>query len=225
MNLRTTTIKYLGWCPGIESASKFVPDRDIHDRYIFGSGLLFVLLVGYIGLNTPQPIWEPRTVIINGLAYSDDTIDESFDYSSLKDSTISLDIPLNRSEFIKGDSLEQDFTITGKKGLEDYLENLDTPNIVIGYAMWLGDGSWSEALERYYDESDVPASVLTIGDTFGKPRPSFVYYYVQREGSGTLLIKKMYQKAPGNNRPVWVLRVEFNQNSEYDVTFFRSGTR
>jgi hypothetical protein len=29
MNLRKVTLRYLGWCPGIESAARFVPDREI----------------------------------------------------------------------------------------------------------------------------------------------------------------------------------------------------
>jgi len=30
MNLRTLTLKYLGWCPGVDSAARFIPDREIN---------------------------------------------------------------------------------------------------------------------------------------------------------------------------------------------------
>jgi len=38
-------LKYLGWCPGVESASKFVPDRDIGGDAlaIFASALMLIL--------------------------------------------------------------------------------------------------------------------------------------------------------------------------------------
>ena len=29
MNFRVLTLKYMGWCPGVESAARFIPDRDI----------------------------------------------------------------------------------------------------------------------------------------------------------------------------------------------------
>ena len=29
MNFRVLTLKYVGWCPGVESAARFIPDRDI----------------------------------------------------------------------------------------------------------------------------------------------------------------------------------------------------
>jgi len=29
MNLRVLTLKYIGWCPGVESAARFIPDRNI----------------------------------------------------------------------------------------------------------------------------------------------------------------------------------------------------
>jgi len=31
MNLRTLTLKYLGWCPGMDNAARFIPDGDIPD--------------------------------------------------------------------------------------------------------------------------------------------------------------------------------------------------
>jgi len=30
MNLRKITVKYMGWCPGIEAAARFIPDREIY---------------------------------------------------------------------------------------------------------------------------------------------------------------------------------------------------
>ena len=45
MNPRTLFTKYLGWCPGVESAAKWVPDRDLSNRNLF---LFTVITIGSI---------------------------------------------------------------------------------------------------------------------------------------------------------------------------------
>ena len=50
MNLRTILNKYLGWCPGVESASKFIPDKDIAGDTIaiFASALMLILAFSFL---------------------------------------------------------------------------------------------------------------------------------------------------------------------------------
>ena len=45
MNIKAFLDKYLGWCPGVESASKFVPDKDIAGETIaiFASAIMLIL--------------------------------------------------------------------------------------------------------------------------------------------------------------------------------------
>ena len=46
MNLRTITLKYLGWCPGVSSAARFIPNRDADPRRIVSIiALAMVMLV------------------------------------------------------------------------------------------------------------------------------------------------------------------------------------
>jgi len=45
MNLRVLTQKYMGWCPGVESAARFIPDRDVNDKAV---GAAFIMLMLYI---------------------------------------------------------------------------------------------------------------------------------------------------------------------------------
>ena len=48
MNLRALTLKYLGWCPGVKAAARFVPDRDIPPTRI----VMIVAFVGSVSLSS-----------------------------------------------------------------------------------------------------------------------------------------------------------------------------
>ena len=71
MNPRRYTLRYMGWCPGVKSAARFIPDRDKEEEEswerIFTKRNL-TLLLGIIGLfsiviingnGIPVPIKEP----------------------------------------------------------------------------------------------------------------------------------------------------------------------
>ena len=47
MNLRKTSLKYLGWCPGVKAASQFLPDRDIPSKTV----AMMLALVSMISLS------------------------------------------------------------------------------------------------------------------------------------------------------------------------------
>ena len=51
MNPRIFLKKYLSWCPGIESASKFVPDRDIAGETIAIFSTALMLIIAFSSLN------------------------------------------------------------------------------------------------------------------------------------------------------------------------------
>lgn len=48
MNFRALTLKYLGWCPGVEAAARFIPDRDIPPTRI----VMMVALVASVSLSS-----------------------------------------------------------------------------------------------------------------------------------------------------------------------------
>lgn len=45
MNLRKISLKYMGWCPGVESAARFVPDREINGWAMAVAGMALLLFV------------------------------------------------------------------------------------------------------------------------------------------------------------------------------------
>ena len=45
MNLRKAFTNTFGWCPGYETASKLIPDRDVNDKVL---GAAFIMLMLYI---------------------------------------------------------------------------------------------------------------------------------------------------------------------------------
>ena len=59
MNLRALTLKYLGWCPGVEAAVRFIPNRDISARMkalvLLILGLVIGACHGYGIFRIPQP--------------------------------------------------------------------------------------------------------------------------------------------------------------------------
>ena len=48
MNLRRITLKYMGWCPGMKSAARFVPDKDIPPTRM----VLFIALFGSVAITS-----------------------------------------------------------------------------------------------------------------------------------------------------------------------------
>ena len=71
MNLRKLTLKYFGWCPGIDNAAKFIPDGDIPDvkmrkiGAILMAALSFLTFAAYsihlILLKLSLPPWSVQT--------------------------------------------------------------------------------------------------------------------------------------------------------------------
>ncbi len=55
MNPRTVTLRYLGWCPGVESAALFMPDRDLPNSKVAAS-LLVGLVVSFSGFLAAQQL-------------------------------------------------------------------------------------------------------------------------------------------------------------------------
>jgi hypothetical protein len=69
MNLRKITLRYLGWCPGVKSAARFIPDRDKEEdeswghfftkRNLMSLGIIALFSIVIIGTGIPVPIKEP----------------------------------------------------------------------------------------------------------------------------------------------------------------------
>ena len=69
MNLRKLNLKYMGWCPGVKSAARFIPDSDKEEdeswgHYFTRRNLMVLGIIGFffiviIGNGVPVPIKEP----------------------------------------------------------------------------------------------------------------------------------------------------------------------
>lgn len=62
MNPRKITIEYLGWCPGVESAARFIPDKEVSERVILlriTGGVLGFVLLGVLLSGVPVPARSP----------------------------------------------------------------------------------------------------------------------------------------------------------------------
>jgi len=49
MNFRVLTLRYMGWCPGVKAAARFIPDRDISKTMLL-SGIVILLTGSMIAL-------------------------------------------------------------------------------------------------------------------------------------------------------------------------------
>jgi hypothetical protein len=227
MNPRKVALKYLGWCPGVASASQFIPDREIPNSIFFLISLFTIILIGGYVLTLPDPLWEPKIITINGQTYNDSKFSTDYDYSNIINKKIVFYQPVNSSEFINGESKEIEFELVDLIDLEEFLLEQKTPNIVTGYSIWLANGSWEEALSLYnYTKKD---QITSIGETFGVRSSSYVQYSVIRQSpnfspSG-LMIKKMYNSEPGVMSPIWVLNIRVDSSPPYQCTFFKAGKK
>ena len=222
MNFRVLTLKYMGWCPGVKAAARFMPDRDIPEIYLIGSTLAVILVGIYYSNLMPPPVWEPKVVYIDGIEYPDEYFNEDFDYASLKGKKVVFHQPFNRSEFLMGDSQIEEFSISELDELEGILDELGTPKIVVGYALWIGSSTWEEVARwRYGDSVNLNEIIGTrIWRTFGDY--SNVNYEVERRGQ-SLYISKYYRESETHRSAIW--SIEVSCNSPYLGTIFRRGLR
>jgi hypothetical protein len=65
MNLRTLTLRHLGWCPGVNSIAMRIPDKEYSDRRVFAWSLsIFIVILGssiyfsYAGQPQPSYSWD-----------------------------------------------------------------------------------------------------------------------------------------------------------------------
>lgn len=75
MNLRNLTLKYMGWCPGVRSAARFIPDKEIPEgrvkRVSALGGALLILLAIYSVMSSPKSFsWD--------ISFEDAEYDDSY---------------------------------------------------------------------------------------------------------------------------------------------------
>ena len=246
MNLRKITLRYMGWCPGVESAARFLPDREISRRGLVLTGVAsttILIAAGLLALSYARPPeWRPLTVTIDGVSYPDEGFNESFDYSTIRGKRVDFSMPLNTSEFVKiGGQVERrvyEFQSLGEAWL--FLEAWSTPRVVIGFAGWISGGTHREAIIRYYGEdytgpgkmSDNPIEeyfgrMTSSSECFFTVERSQVVTWMPPELNATEAIKvmKRYSNFEGDHSPVWRLSIRLNDAPPYYAEFVRYARR
>ena len=228
MNLRKVTLSYLGWCPGVSAAAKFVPDREIPDILVLGAALTVMVSVGAIQLYYPKEPVTIDVVYIDGEEYPMSLFDVNYDYSRLTDRTIDIDEPLDWSEFREGDNLGQRIELGSLRELEALLEERNAPQIITMYTLWVANATWEEAVDRCYNGSRDPDQVNGFGEQFGRTRGGYWWYIVERshpDNGNLILVRKMYLKAPGVHSAVWAIRIKIFDSPPYPGELFLRGQR
>jgi len=93
MNLRKLSLRYIGWCPGVKSAARFIPERDFYSKIFLLSAVAFVSILAYSGYSIAQyylrpPETGPLTVTIYDKNDPEGTLVTYPTTCSMRDSTI-----------------------------------------------------------------------------------------------------------------------------------------
>lgn len=230
MNLRTVTLKYLSWCPGMANAAELLPDRDVPDRYFVMLGFLIIVSVGSVLTWLPKSPAQPLIVTIDGVVYPDDAFDETFNYSFLRGKTISFHEKINRTEFAKGtEHLKEEFVYSSMDEIRLKLESLKVPKIVIGFTMWASNGTYEEVALNWYGETYYFELAENLRNefrkSFGAKEANTAYYEIKRGSpdfpASGVHISKRY-KTPSGSSGIWSLRVKLPIQPPYPAIFSRS---
>jgi hypothetical protein len=237
MNLRKVTLRYLGWCPGLESAARFIPEKELSRQSVILLAVSFTSII-IVGLFAAQNLLTrpPLEIKIDGVTYADEEFDEDFDYPGLRDSYIDFTILRNSSEFSASSDIESQ--VLEFERLEEawlLLEELDTPSVVIGFARWLSNRTFREAYQEFYgrdsakieDLSSTPEVSLTLGSRMAQRCRFEVDRHRSSRGvdiyvngtDGIFVIKR--ETGIGRSIGVWSLYIRLNDTPPYPAVFRR----
>jgi len=239
MNLRSITLRYMGWCPGVHSAARFIPDREMSSKSILLAGLtltsILVAAVFFAFIYSKPPEWRPLKVTIDGVTYLDEEFNESFDYSTIRGKSVDFYMPFNTSDFAPATAGRQgERHVYEFQSLEEawlFLEEWDTPRVVIGFAGWLSEGTHRDAVMRYYGQDYTGPGMMSdnpIIEQFGHcPRPRVgCYFTVERSQSVSWMppelnateaikVTKMYRRSENSLSPILSLSIRLNDAPPY----------
>jgi len=251
MNLRALILKYMGWCPGVKSAALFIPDKEISNRSVVLSAVVFttILLSGsalaQYYMRPPElgplmvtiiDVYDPE---IEPITYPDDVFDEDFNYSKLRDKHIEFNTPF-----------EADFSTSGKVETQTYefeslddvwllLEELDTPRIVIGFAKWLANGTFEDVFVKFYgyhpsERGEWGGPPEDVSLWFGRMKDGWCHFEVIREpapgsyipeivtGIDGIYVRKRYtHQQESRSSGVWTLYIRLNDAPPFSTVLIR----
>lgn len=182
MNLRRITLKYMGWCPGVDNAARFIPDYDVPLKpwmlFVSVVGITILYLVGQPSFNVRYPPYEegPLKVYVGQgtdreVIYDRD-INETFDYFQLykydwRGPAYFVE-KLDDSEYAEARMATETIYFYSLEELFEYLRgDLKAPNVVWGLVRSLLEHTWEEfAVEAGYGSTKKGASTINIGRVY-----------------------------------------------------------
>ena len=213
--------------------TEIVKDTTVKNKVILALVLTVVLIsVTYIISMQPKPEPGPLILTIDGEEFPDSMFDASYDYTNFDDVEVRFQLLINNEEFsgtlqdektvYEFDDWEEAWTVVG---------DLEIPNIAIGLAKWLRNGTHLEAGERFYgsiEEYDRRAGAdgeigKYLGEnipmstcTFTVERAQITYpFFADLGPNERIMIAKRYQYTPSRGAPIWIFAVELSDNPPY----------
>ena len=238
MNLRKLSLRYIGWCPGVKSAARFIPERDFYSKIFLLSAVAFVSILAYSGYSIAQyylrpPEKGPLMVTIYGkndlegtlVTYPDDMFDEGFNYSELRGRRIKFNIRFERDYSKTGKSETQVFEFESLDDVCHFLEDLNTPRVVIGFTKWLTNGTFEDVYKRFYGldprEMEEFGGTREISLNFGAPEHGRCRFEVSRDYRKIWVIKR-HLDAPGSYPAIWLVEVKLIDTPPFLIEFNRN---
>ena len=221
--------------------TEIVKDTTVKNKVILALVLTVALISGaYIISMQPKPEPGPLILTLNGEEFPDSMFDEFYDYTNFDDVEVKFQLLLNRDEFASAGAQHSERTVYEFDDWDEawtVIEDFEIPNIVIGLAKWLRNGTHPEAGERFYgsieeyDRKSGPDGEIKkyLGETIPMSTCTFSVHRAQMphttyEEFGTnerIAILKLYDTIRGAGA-IWVFTVELSDNPPYTAILIKS---
>ena len=197
----------------------------------------------YIISTRPKPGPEPLILTLNGEEFPDSMFDEFYDYTNFDDVRVRFQLLINNEEFASAGTQHSEKTVYEFDDWDEawtVIEDLEIPNIVIGLAKWLRNGTHPEAGERFYgsieeyDRKSGPDGEIQkyLGETIPMSTCTFSVYraqmphttYEELGTGGRIAISKRYDTVGGAGA-IWTFAVELSDNPPYTAILIKSVRR
>ena len=179
MNLRRITLRYMGWCPGVDRAARFIPDNEIPFKpWILSVGVVAIIALYVVAQPSFYSLYPPyeegplKVYVGQGADRSviyDRDFNDTFDYLQLYEydwrGPAYFVEKLDESEYAETRMATETIYFYSLEELFEYLRgDLKAPNVVWGLVRSLLEHTWEEfAVETGYPSTDKGASEIDLG--------------------------------------------------------------
>ena len=202
-SIREFLLRYLGWCPGFESAVDFTPKDSPRKNTltIFIALTVLLSIIGYalygIILGTPDDELEVNLIEVSPTSiktFSDSEFNESFNYEKLWEQRIRFYDQVYKSDYGETKYETVNKTFKDPDDIRGFLAEQRIPNVVIGFTMYL--------MDIEVNNESRPSLGHTMGDIDG------IWYMVIVDDtySNTISIEKN-----DNPRTLWCIYLDYGE--------------